>query len=187
MKILLRLSAPVTAAAMLFLYSCALPADQSRANAKSAEALPGLACSDIKIEVPSGETIYDYIDNGSHYFCTISFTADSLYSWSYVKDSSQANWYSLVDVTAAAFKDIDSAKTEASEYDLDMTDGSKKHETVFFIKPINEEPKFRSRTYTCFSGDNHFENFDIHTVNIPTYSIEVSKKMVAMIKERLRK
>lgn len=187
MRILLRLSAPVTAAAMLFLYSCASPPDQSKAAVKNTESLPGLPCSDIKIEVPSGETIYDYTDNGSHYFGSISFTADTLYSWSYVKDSSQANLYSLVDVTAAALKDIDSAKTEASEYDLDMTDGSKKHETVFFVKSINEDPKFKNRTYTCFSGDNHFENFDIHTVNIPTYSIDVSRRMVELIKERLKK
>ena len=187
MRILLPLLAPLTAAAMLLLYSCAPSTDQSKAAAKPGEVASRLICSDIRIEVPSGETIYDYTDNGSHYYCTISFTDDSLYSWSYVRDSMQINLYSLVDVTAAALKDIDSSKTEASEYDLDMTNGTKKHETVFFIKSINEELKFKNRAYTCFSGGTHFENFDIHTVNIPTYSIEVSNKMVDIIKEKLRK
>ena len=113
-----RLSAPVTAA-ILFLCSCASP-DDGRKEATSVTTFARSCLQQHKIEVPSGETIYDYTDNGAHYFCAISFSVDSLYSWSYVKDSTNASPYALVDVTAAALKDIDAGKTEASEYDLDL-------------------------------------------------------------------
>jgi hypothetical protein len=187
MKILLRLPAMLTAAVMTFCCSCASSPDKNRSDKKVNQTSPMLSCSDMAVEAPLGETIYDYVDNGSHYICSISFTPDSLYSWSYVKDTGEESRYSYVDVTAASLKDIDSAKTEPSEYNVDVAAGSKRHETVFFVKSINEDPKFKNRTYTCNSGDNHVENFDIHTLNIPTYSIEVSKKMVEQIKSRLKK
>lgn len=187
MQILLRLPAMLTAAVMTFCCSCVSSPGNDRSDKNVTRTSPMLSCYDITVEAPLGETIYDYVDNGSHYICSISFTPDSLYSWSYVKDTAEESRYWYVDVTAASLKDIDSAKTEPSAYDVDMADGRKRHETVFFVKSINEDPKFKNRTYSCYSGNNHVENFDIHTLNIPTYSIEVSKKMVELIKSMLKK
>ncbi len=152
-----------------------------------------LYCTGQAVETPHGDEIYRYTDTryDEEHVVQVSVEQDSFFMYETVKSKEKPDEYMLVDVSAFAYKDMNPSTEEGvytSEYDLDLTDGKKEHQTVFFIKAKNEERIFKQRTYTCIDPDgNNFSQNDLFGANIACSSMEKAKEMVEKIRAKLPK
>lgn len=150
-----------------------------------------LACTGETVEIPRGEEINRFKDKyDDEHVLQFSLEQDSVYLFEWVLSKDIPNEYLLVDVSAFAYTDINPSPKDGvytSEYDVELTDGTKQKQTVFFIRSKNEERIFSQRTYTCFNEDTHFEPNTLVASNIACSSIDVAKKCVASLLAKLPK
>lgn len=173
---------------VLILLSCNQTTEKKTAEAAPTikkQSLASLECTTEGIEAPNGEIISQWKnDNQQETYKKIDYAQDSLYLYTYIMADS-TNQYQFVEVLAMAYNDIDPPSLETAEYDIELTNGGKEHQTVFYIKSKSESPVFRNVIYTCLEGDNHFEQYPIHTVNSTCSTLALAKEQVEKIKAKL--
>lgn len=147
-----------------------------------------LACTDsLHPEMPVGEVIYTNPDTTMRSYSSLEIGKDSLIWFNYEKDMRDSSLFISVEKIVMAIKDIDSAKLETTEGDIELTTGGSIHTTGFFVRAINEEKRFKSVEYSCQNQNGEQSNYDIHTCNISTTNIETAKKLVERIRPLLVK